>query len=748
MAKKEREKKERGRRSQGVLSSSDVYVPAEKREEKGYVGDGTDLPHDGGVLPASRKEGTAKSLPTFQNQAVVQNPTPMAIRYDKPEIPQYGGTIQASSTQTARKQMPSLQGRAVVQNSTKPGIIIRKKSDNNYGGMIEPAVVTAERTQNGGELQASEVSAEEKTMPSLQGKAIVQNPSDIGKMPEVGEYGGELPAATKQAAGVSLPDIQGKAVVMNTSDIGRMPNPPQYGGEIAPSIVTAERTITDEIAPSEIIAEGKTLKELPKAQAEALKKEGIIPTREYYAESIQEEDETTPEDGGEIAASKKIDKKATMPSLQANAEAMTQAGISSKRYRPDELPYDPDSETLPDLQGKAVEQNPSDIGKMPRPISRIETPENMIAKAQTADKTGIIDGKAETKEEEKEQADEAKNVISSLDDMIKELEEERKRAKEEDQVAARRSRNMQLVSGISDALSALANLIGVSKGASHIELKGTTGPLAERFDALRKERKADIKDINNRLEQKLKERMEMQREFARDAESKRRWEAEFGFKKDRAAKQDEQWESEQTFKQDQAETQKNQWQQTFDANQEERKQKADQWQKDYELRSNQIQAENELVQKRYEEAVRSNKANEANAYRNYSLALKKFQEEQKENEYSLSVDNETFKVSKYDLTNGTVDPLFNSLPDEFKALASDVDPEDRALAALGGKMPKAPTLEAKLGAVTTYIQQNPDDENAQALANSLRKMAGKAAKQYPKKEQSAQQGTGKLDEFK
>ena len=530
MAKKER--KERGRKSQGVLSSSDVYVPAEKREEKGYVGDGTDLPHEGGVLPASRKEGAAKSLPTLQNQAVVQNPTPMTIRYNKPEIPQYGGTIQASSAQATRKPMPSLQGKAVIQAPNNPGIILQKKNEGNYGGMLEPAVVTAELAQNGGELQASEVFAEEKTMPSLRGKAIVQNPSDIGKMP--------------------------------------------------------------------------------------------------------------------------------------------------------------------------------------RPISRIETPENMIAKAQTADKTGIIDGKAETKKEEKEQADEAKNVISSLDDMIKELEEERKRAKEEDEVAARRSRNMQLVSGISDALSALANLIGVSKGASHIELKGTTGPLAERFDALRKERKADIKDINKRLEQKLKERMEMQREFARDAESKRRWEAEFGYKENRAAKQDEQW------------------------------------QKEYELRSSQIQAENELAQKRYEEAVRSNKANEANAYRNYSLALKKFQEEQKENEYSLSVDNETFKVSKYDLTNGTVDPLFNSLPDEFKALAKGDDSQkiDPLTGEVTYSKTSAPTLEAKLGAVTTYIQQNPDDENAQALANSLRKMAGKAAKQYPKKEQSAQQGTGKLDEFK
>ena len=550
MERKERERKKRGRKSQGVLSSSDVYVPAEKREEKGYVGDGTDLPHDGGVLPASRKEGAAKSLPTFQNQAVVQNPTPMTIRYNKPEIPQYGGTIQASSAQATRKPMPSLQGKAVIQAPNNPGIILQKKNEGNYGGMLEPAVVTAELAQNGGELQASEVFAEEKTMPSLRGKAEVQNPSDIGKMP--------------------------------------------------------------------------------------------------------------------------------------------------------------------------------------RPISRIETPENMIAKAQTADKTGIIDGKAETKEEEKEQADEAKNVISSLDDMIKELEEERKRAKEEDQVAARRSRNMQLVSGISDALSALANLIGVSKGASHIELQGTTGPLAERFDALRKERKADIRDINNRLEQKLKERMEMQREFARDAESKRRWEAEFGFKKN------------------QTETQNNQWQQTFDANQEERKQKADQWQKEYELRSSQIQTENELAEKRYEEAVRSNKANEANAYRNYSLALKKFQEEQKENEYSLSVDNETFKVSKYDLTNGTVDPLFNSLPDEFKALAKGDDSQkiDPLTGEVTYSKTSAPTLEAKLGAVTTYIQQNPDDENAQALANSLRKMAGKTAKQYPKKEQSAQQGTGKLDEFK
>lgn len=108
------------------------------------------------------------------------------------------------------------------------------------------------------------------------------------------------------------------------------------------------------------------------------------------------------------------------------------------------------------------------------------------------------------------------NTLKTLGENVNTLVGEQTKAKENDKIAQRRERSMQMISGISDGLASLANLIGVGGyGASNIDLSGamTNPKLQEKFELARKERKADIKDIDDRLEQKRRELLEMQTRF-------------------------------------------------------------------------------------------------------------------------------------------------------------------------------------------------------------------------------------------
>ena len=93
-------------------------------------------------------------------------------------------------------------------------------------------------------------------------------------------------------------------------------------------------------------------------------------------------------------------------------------------------------------------------------------------------------------------------TITSLGNKITEMEEAKKKAKEGDETAQRRARSMKMVAGISDGLASLANLIGVgSYGASNINTGSALTPLEQKMEAARLERKADIKTIDDRLDQ-------------------------------------------------------------------------------------------------------------------------------------------------------------------------------------------------------------------------------------------------------
>lgn len=101
-------------------------------------------------------------------------------------------------------------------------------------------------------------------------------------------------------------------------------------------------------------------------------------------------------------------------------------------------------------------------------------------------------------------------AIYELGNTITNLEERKKNAEKEDEVMQRKARNMQMIAGISDSLTALANLIGTSKGGNNINLgTGALTPLQQRAEAARLERKADIKSISDRLDQYKAQQQQM-----------------------------------------------------------------------------------------------------------------------------------------------------------------------------------------------------------------------------------------------
>lgn len=119
-------------------------------------------------------------------------------------------------------------------------------------------------------------------------------------------------------------------------------------------------------------------------------------------------------------------------------------------------------------------------------------------------------------------------TITNMGNTITELENARKNAKAQDATEQRRARNMQTIAGISDSLASLANLIGVGQGGTNIDMgTGALTPLQQKAEAARLERKADIKSIDERLEQYRRQldQMKMQKgaalaEYAQKKEEK------------------------------------------------------------------------------------------------------------------------------------------------------------------------------------------------------------------------------------
>lgn len=696
--------RERNRRHNRDVASLGVPSTENKSSETTY-----ETPIEGGELSASEKEDIGKKLPSFPNQATTETPRPGIINREK-EPHMWGGALEGSKVEQRGKTMPTFPTNATTQK--RAGIIRKNNTNGAYGGMIEPAVVTAEKNEpslDGGIIKGSYKESRGRSLPTFPNRAttadrtsIIQNPTYMGEiepaivMAEMPSKDGGMLEASRISAEKSMPTFENKAKELNPSGVitRRQEKTPEYGGELQ-----ASKKVDD----------AKGLPTFPN-QATALKQGAGIINREPEASKY----------GGQLEASKKEESASAMPTFENKAEALNKVGISEQRYNGEryEAPeYNEDEET-PEDGGTLEASRKEDVkNEMPQ----------FANKAEVMNPAGISEKRYYTKADvdamtEEEKVDESKKTVDDLGGIIKELQDEIDKANENDEVARKRQRNVRLIAALSDAMASLANLVGVSKGASNIKLTGSLDPLTERLDMYRKEDAAAQKDRRDRLDKLLREQREMKLQYARDEESKRRWEKEYALKEEKEKADNERW------------------QKNFDAQEQERERKAGQWEKDHELRREQISNEADLAKKRYEEAVRHNKASEAASYRSYALAMQKFNEEKKGNEYPVNIGDETLKISKYDITAGSIDPLFNALPAEYQALAlSDktekVDPNTGEVT-YSKNTP--PSLEAKLGAIATAAQKD------KALANKLRVMAGQKPKEEP---QTPKQGNDPFTEF-
>lgn len=123
------------------------------------------------------------------------------------------------------------------------------------------------------------------------------------------------------------------------------------------------------------------------------------------------------------------------------------------------------------------------------------------------------------RQQEQANADKMRNTVSDayyspmaqLGQWASERQEAKNKLKLEDETAKRKAQNLQMIAGISDGLASLANLIGVGQGGTNIDMgTGALTPLQQKAEAARLERKADIKSIDDRLEQYKNQLLQMQ----------------------------------------------------------------------------------------------------------------------------------------------------------------------------------------------------------------------------------------------
>lgn len=265
-----------------------------------------------------------------------------------------------------------------------------------------------------------------------------------------------------------------------------------------------------------------------------------------------------------------------------------------------------------------------------------------------------------------------------------------------------------MIAGISDGLASLANLIGVGQGGTNINMgTGALTPLQQRVEAARLERKADIKDIDERLEQYQRQLDQMKMQKGVAISQQRDKDKAFAFEQARHAE--------------------------------------------------------DMLMKRAALAYQKERDKVEDAYKDKSLALQK---QNMQNDYNLGLkrlnqaaeqagikgsfpvligENEMLDIPKSEINNATIGRIFEQLPKEFKDLAQGKPLYQYQDDGMGGSVKvfagyEQPTLDQKLSAIGAASRTD------KAIQDELRKLAG-TYKPEQKSEQVAQSVSDDDDDF-
>lgn len=274
-----------------------------------------------------------------------------------------------------------------------------------------------------------------------------------------------------------------------------------------------------------------------------------------------------------------------------------------------------------------------------------------------------------------------------LGGLIGELEAKRKDALAQDETAQRRGRSMQMIAGISDSLASLANLIGVGKGGSNIDTtKGALTPLEQKLEAARLERKADIKSIDDRLDQYRKQmnQVKMQKDAAL---------AGYYQQKEKEAREDARHKEEMDY------------------------------------RKSRDKVADEQFTKKIEAMTADREVRKAEIQNNYKLGLKRLEMDAKEKgitgSYPVLVgDNEMLDIPKEKINDETIGRIFNALPTKYQDLAKGKEIYELQTDEFGNQVKvgtgryEQPSLKEMLAAIGAASAED------SKIQDELRKLAG------------------------
>lgn len=343
-------------------------------------------------------------------------------------------------------------------------------------------------------------------------------------------------------------------------------------------------------------------------------------------------------------------------------------------------------------------RNDADKGLLERVSTAVSTAPNTTTKGLNGEDVQVTDSLVATSlQKQQEQAD-ANKVENTIKDTynanmmdfgarISEMEEAKKNAVANDETAQRRGRSMKMIAGISDGLASLANLIGVGQGGSNIDMgTGALTPLEQKLEAARLERKADIKSIDDRLDQYRNQldQIRMQKGSAL---------SNYYQQKEKDAKADARHKEEMDYK-----------------------------------RGRDKVADEQFTQ-RIEAMTADREQRKVESQRNYTLALEQLNQAAEEKGLTGSFpvlvgDNEILDIPKSKINNETIGRIYHSLPSKYQDLAKGKEIYELQTDEFGNQVKvgtgryEQPSLNEMLAAIGAASRESA------AIQDELRKLAG------------------------
>lgn len=353
-----------------------------------------------------------------------------------------------------------------------------------------------------------------------------------------------------------------------------------------------------------------------------------------------------------------------MPSLQANAEALKQAGISTKRYIPDAVPAEPAEPVATQTKEPAVTSAPA----------------NPELDALGASHQNQLDA---LRNYNQQQYNNLGEIISAADAKMKE-------AQQKDEAARRRENAFRYISGLGDTLSSVANLVGTANDASHQQQKYNSHEVVKKAEAARKARKLEMDDLSKRLDEMKARQRELKAsgslEEAKLKASLDKEKAALLATQRKEAEEKKRYADTQAYRAERDKIEDAYKEKTFNAQQEQIKQTQQNWQKTYDLQ------------------------------------LRKFNEEQKGNKYNFTFSDGSIDIPKEKINDANIERIYQMLPEEVRKTVKGEQFIEYGTDEYGTQTRttahKAPSLTQKLAAIAAYA------DNDNAIKNELRALSG------------------------